>query len=207
LRLPDPPILVITARHRCAEPLDDRAAALFRGGCRWLSLRENDLAPTKRLSLLRHLVEIARPFGATITVHRDIDAARACGTGLHLPSGAPPSDARGQLSRELLLGQSCHGAAEVRAALSADYVTVSPVFETRSKPGYGPALGPAGLAALCAAAGLPVLALGGVTAATLPKLKGAGIAGIAVMGEAMATPEPETWFAALAAEWRRLQGR
>lgn len=204
MRLPDPPILVITDRHRCAEPLETRAIALFRGGCRWLSLRENDLEPAARLSLLRRLIEAAQPFGATVTVHRDIDAAHASRVGLHLPAGAPLAEARRRLGHDWLLGQSCHDAAEICAAGDADYVTISPVFETSSKPGYGPALGPARLAALSASTRIPVLALGGVTASNLPALAGAGIAGIATMGEAMSAPEPQAWFRALAAEWRHL---
>ena len=54
--LPYPPILVITDRMQCAEPLEVRAAALFRGGCRWLSLREKDLEPEQRRALLERLI-------------------------------------------------------------------------------------------------------------------------------------------------------
>jgi len=47
------------------------------------------------------------------------------------------------------------------AGEGCDWMTVSPVWETASKPGYGPALGSAGLAALLP--GAPAIyALGGV---------------------------------------------
>jgi thiamine-phosphate pyrophosphorylase len=65
--------------------------------------------------------------------------------------------------RPALLGRSCHDPAEVTAAAGCDWVTVSPVNLTASKPGHGPALGPAGLAACIDAPGAPpVYALGGL---------------------------------------------
>jgi thiamine-phosphate pyrophosphorylase len=196
MTLPQPPILVITDRMRSAEPIEERALALFRGGCRWLSLREKDMAPAARLELLARLVAIGRGFGAVISVHGDIAAARHLGTGLHLASGADPVAPRLAVGGGLL-GQSCHSAEELRAAAAGgvDYATLSPIFASVSKPGYGPA---GDLIALAGAAPIPVLALGGITRETLPRLAGTGFAGIAVLGEAMVTPEPEAWFGRLA---------
>ncbi len=96
--------------------------------------------------------------------------------------------------RPALVGRSCHDADEVRAAghEGCDYVTVSPVFTTASKPGYGPALGLAGLAALAAIAAaveLPVYALGGVHPPDVVDCLAAGACGVAVMGPVMRTPQ------------------
>ena len=63
------------------------------------------------------------------------------------------------------LSQSCHDAAALRRAAAAgcDFAFLSPVFSPQSKPGdLRPTLGVAGLAALCASAPLPVVALGGI---------------------------------------------
>jgi thiamine-phosphate pyrophosphorylase len=193
--LPWPPILIITDRNQCAEPLETRAAALFRGGCRWLSLREKDLEPVERHVLLERLVSVARPFGATIGVHDDLTAALACNVALHLPAESDTAAARDVLSA--LLGKSCHGEAAA-ARDGADYITLSPFFPTASKPGYRSGLNRAALNEIVAKADLPVLALGGVTRATLPELKGSNVAGIAIMGEAMRTPDPQAWFADIA---------
>jgi thiamine-phosphate pyrophosphorylase len=72
----------------------------------------------------------------------------------------------------------------------ADYVTVSPVFLTASKPGYGPALGLDGLAHIVERVAGPVIALGGVTAANAASCRAAGAHGIAVMGEVMRAADP-----------------
>ncbi len=76
------------------------------------------------------------------------------------------------------------------AESGADYVTLSPVFESASKPGYGPALGPAGLHALAARLTIPVVALGGVGVGNAGTCLGAGAAGVAVMGAVMAAADP-----------------
>jgi thiamine-phosphate pyrophosphorylase len=73
------------------------------------------------------------------------------------------------------------------AAEGCDWVFVSPVFPTPSKPGYGPALGPDGLARLVAG-GPPAYALGGVRPGDVAACRAAGAAGIAVMGGVMADP-------------------
>ncbi len=201
MRLPAPPILVITDRAQCPEPLEARALALFRGGCRWLSLREKDLESEARLALLERLVAIGRDFGATVGVHGDLEAARSSAAAFHLPAGGDPQSARSALGPSVLIGQSCHGAADLAAAADrgADYATLGPIAPTRSKPGYRSSTAPRNLAALAASAGYPVLALGGVTTENAARLVGWGFAGVAVLGEAMRAPDPQAWFAGLAA--------
>jgi thiamine-phosphate pyrophosphorylase len=77
------------------------------------------------------------------------------------------------------------------AGHAADWATYSPVFATASKPGYGPALGLAGLAAGCRAApGLPILALGGIGRGRARACLDAGASGVALMGAVMRSDDP-----------------
>ena len=190
--LPDPPILVITDRRQTDRPLEWVAEAAFLGGCRWLSLREKDLDPEARRALLRRLVILARDFGGTVTVHDDIDAAIAAqAAGVHFPSGVlPPS--RWRRPSAGLMGCSCHDEGELAAAAEAgaDYATLSPIFASASKPGYGPALGLHGLASAAARTNLPLLALGGIEEANAAACLAAGAAGLAVMGAVMRAKDP-----------------
>lgn len=192
MRLPVPPLLVITDRRQARRPLEELAEAAFAGGCRWFSLREKDLPPTERRILLGTLVAHGHRWGATVSVHDDIDAAAMTDAGgVHLPSGGSLEAARTRLPAALI-GASAHSAEEALALLSAgaDYVTVSPVFLTASKPGYGPALGLDGLAHIVERVAGPVIALGGVTAANAASCRAAGAHGIAVMGEVMRAADP-----------------
>jgi len=192
VRLPVPPLLVISDRRQALRPLEEVAEAAFAGGCRWFSLREKDLSPEKRRRLLGDLVALGHRFGAIVTAHEDIEAVVSVGAdGVHLPSGGTPGIARARLP-SALIGASAHSADEAAALLraGADYVTVSPIFLTASKPGYGPALGLEGLACSVAEAPGPVVALGGITAQNAALCLSAGARGVAMMGEIMRSADP-----------------
>jgi thiamine-phosphate pyrophosphorylase len=192
VRLPVPPLLVISDRRQTRLPLDQVAKGVFAGGGRWFSLREKDLPPAERRALLGRLVALGRHFGAVVTVHEDIDAAAATDAdGVHLPSAGNVAAARSRLPHGLI-GASAHSADEASALLraGADYVTVSPIFVTASKPGYGPALGLDGLARIIAETPGPVVALGGITDGNAAACLAAGARGIAVMGEVMRSEDP-----------------
>lgn len=191
--LPAPPLLVITDRHQARRSLDDTVAALLDGGVRWISLREKDLSAAARAEQLARLVARGHTYDAVVTVHDDIDAALATGAaGVHLPSGGNPAAARRCLGAGALIGISTHTVAEAAraAAAGADYVTLSPIFLSASKPGYGPALGIAALADAARRLTVPVIALGGIDAATARACRAAGAAGVAVMGELMRAENP-----------------
>lgn len=193
--LPAPPLLVISDRSQARQPLPGIAAAAFRGGCRWFSLREKDLPASERHALLSELVVLGRPYDAVVGIHDDLDAAAGA---IHLPGGSDPAAARQRLP-EALIGVSAHSPAEAAAQLrgGADYVTLSPIFLTHSKAGYGPALGLDSLARAAASADGPILALAGITPANAAACLGAGAAGIAVMGEVMRADNPEAVVRAL----------
>ncbi len=185
------PLLVITDRHQAHQPLETIAAAVARGGGRWLLFRDKDLAPPARRDLAVRLAQIAAESALALSISTDVELAAAIGaTGIHLQVANEVAPARERLA-DAVIGVSAHSVADVvaAAAAGADYVTLSPIFLTESKPGYGPALG---IEALRAAAGhgIPVLALAGVTAATAAACLAAGASGVAVMGEVMRAADP-----------------
>ena len=193
MTIPEPPLLVISDRSQARRPLPEIAAAAFAGGCRWFSLREKDLPVADRCRLLIELVAIGRRFGAIVTVHDDLDAALAAGAGgVHLPGGADPSAARLKMPRGLI-GISAHtpGEAVTLLAGKADYVTLSPIFPSPSKPDYGPPLGPGALREAAAQTDGAVIALAGIDESNAAACFAAGAAGIAVMGEIMRAADPE----------------
>ena len=185
-RLPAPPLLLITDRTQAVGgDLVAVAGAALEAGCRWLSLREKDLPPAAQVALLERLCPLVRAVGGCLTIHGDPHLARLC-DGVHLGAGGDVAAARARLGPGALIGLSCHSKAELALAArqGADYASLSPIYLSASKPGYGPALGPASLAG----APLPVLALGGVGVAQVAACRAAGAAGIAVMGGPMRRP-------------------
>jgi thiamine monophosphate synthase len=67
-------------------------------------------------------------------------------------------------------------------AAGADYLIAGTVWPTSSKPDHHPLLGLEGFASIAAAASVPVLAIGGVTADRVRDVALAGGAGIAAIG-------------------------
>lgn len=203
--LPDPPLKIVTDRRRLQLPLEEVVAAAFGAGARWIGVREKDLPLAEQLDLVRRLARNA-PADATVGLH-GMPASKDEGIAAwHLPRHGDIAQARRLAPDIRLLGKSCHSlaAAEEAAGAGADYVTLSPIFATASKPGYGPALGPATLGAAAATlrpAGCRLLALGGVTAGTIGACRTAGADGAAVMGAVMADRDPGAAVAALIAAW------
>ncbi len=194
MRLPNPPLLLVTDRSQARRPLPAVVAAAFDAGCRWVSLREKDLPEDEQTVMARRLLPMARAVGARLSLHGEAALARLAGTdGVHLPSGADPAAARALLGAQKLIGVSIHTVTEAEAIdpRCVDYALAGPAFETPSKPGYGPEIGRKGLADIARAARVPVLAIGGINAARIGELIAAGAAGVAVMGGVMRAADPQ----------------
>src|SRR5680860_1231000 len=109
-----------------------------------------------------------------------------------VPVRRPVGRRRRRRRRRRRTGRGAAGEGPARnqaGAEGCDYVTLSPVFATASKPGYGPALGLPGLAAFTTGAAPPAYALGGVHPPDVADCLAAGASGIAVMGPVMRTPQ------------------
>jgi thiamine-phosphate diphosphorylase len=177
-------VVVVTDRRQAVTPLPEQVAAAVAGGARWVLLREKDLPRLQRAALAARLRALLAPAGGRLIVAGPDPLG---GDAVHLSTtdpGAPPDGVT-------LVGRSCHHAAELHRLTTEDYVTVSPVFPSTSKPGYGPPLRLAGLADLCRRTSRPVLALGGVeTPERATACVAAGAAGVAVMGAVMRAADP-----------------
>ena len=169
-------LVVLTDRRSASGPLVEVVRRAIRGGAAWVVLREKDLGYADRAALAAELRSVV-PAGRLIIAGPDPlggDAVHLAGAD-PVPPGVP------------LVGRSWHGAEDLSGV---DYVTLSPVYPTASKPGYGPALGVTGAAEMRAP--VPWLGLGGVDSPErAAACAAAGAAGIAVMGALMRSPAPE----------------
>jgi thiamine-phosphate pyrophosphorylase len=193
MKLPTPPLLVVTDRRQARLPLIEVVRAALAAGCRWVSVREKDLSEDEQVAMVRPLLRLARSHGARLTLHGTAALARAGGTdGVHLASGEDPIAARALLGRDRLIGQSIHTITEAEALDPAviDYAIAGPAFETASKPGYGPEIGRSGLAGIARAARVPIIAIGGINPTRAAEVLAAGPAGVAVMGSVMRALDP-----------------
>ncbi len=202
MKLPDPPLLLITDRHQARLPLVDVVRAVLAAGCRWVSVREKDLPEEDQIALVLTLLPMVRRHGACLTLHGPAALSKACGSdGVHLAAGSNPAASRALLGPERLIGVSLHTVTEAEAIDPdvVDYAIAGPAFETPSKPGYGPEIGRKGLAEIARAARVPVLAIGGLNVSRAAEVMAAGPAGIAVMGGVMRATDPGQEMRALLA--------
>jgi len=123
-----------------------------------------------------------------------VDIALACSAdGVHLgQDDLPVTVARRILGRESIIGLSASTPAEAGAAeeAGADYIGVGPVFATGSKKDAGPVLGLEGLRKIRAKTRLPILAIGGISAANSADVIASGADGVAVISAITAAQDP-----------------
>ncbi len=159
-----------------------------------MQLREKDLPAGELYCLAEKMRALTNRFGARLLINGRVDVALAVeADGVHLGGGAlPVAAARRLLGPQRLIGVSTHRAEEVSAAAAAgaDFVTFGPVYPTPSKAAFGDPVGVAALRQACAAAPLPVFALGGISEESIPALLAAGAAGIACIRAILAAADP-----------------
>jgi thiamine-phosphate pyrophosphorylase len=163
--------------HAIVEELETARAAVD-GGATVVQLRRKGASSDE-------LVESGRGFAdleATFVVNDDVEAALRLGAdGVHL--GRSDVGAERAVAEGLLLGTSAASVEEAREgeAKGAAYVGAGPVLATPSKPDADPAIGLEGLAEICRAVSIPVVAIGGVDASNAADCIRAGAAGVAVI--------------------------
>ncbi|GIE86630.1 thiamine phosphate synthase [Actinoplanes regularis] len=144
-------------------------------------------------------VGICRAAGAMCLVNDRVGVALAAGAdGVHVGADdLPVAAARRVLGPGAVVGATCRTAESARTAVAdgATYLGVGPAFDTSTKDGLPPPLGPERVAAVAAAVpGTPVLAIGGITLNRVPLLATHGIAAVAAF-----TTDPEETAAAFLA--------
>jgi len=189
IRVPALVLVTDTSRKPQAETtgtawLDDVVRDAVLGGVTIVQLREKQLARGDLIALGLH-VRDAIAGRALFFVNSDAEAAIALGAdGIHLPAdGASIGTVRDHVGAKMLISRAVHSSEEaVRAERAgADMVQAGTLFETASKPGVR-LLGLDGLGSLCASVDVPVIAIGGISAANAGDAIGAGAAGVAVIG-------------------------
>jgi len=159
-----------------------------------LQVRWKDGSPSDVLQLTRSLVA-ALPVPVLVNDRADI-AVAANAAGVHLGWEDPPLDAlRAHMPAGFLLGISVGTPDEAgrAGASAADYWSIGPCYATPNKPDAGAPLGPDGFASLARLApeGVPVIGIGGITAANASAIVDAGAAGVAVIGAVLSGADPE----------------
>ena len=191
--------LVDPAAH--AEPMA-YLDALLRGGIRLVQVRaKRGIA----LELFRATVARIRAAGGTAIANDDVALALEA-DGVHLGQ----EDLAGHDLRALrerlgarAIGLSCGTPAEARAVPAGlvDYLGAGPIFATASKDDAGGPIGVNGVRVVVEATALPVAAIGGISLASLPRVRETGATMAAVISALAAAPDPEAAARAFVGGW------
>lgn len=185
-------LYAITPEMADTRALLEKVQAAIAGGAALVQYRAKSLPGALRAEQATQLVALCHARGAALIVNDDVALAEAVGAdGVHL--GRDDGDARAARARlpHAILGISCYADpahAEAAAALGADYVGIGSVFASPTKP----AAVRASLECLAQArrrGGVPVAAIGGITASNAGEAIDAGADMIAVLSALFDAPD------------------
>lgn len=178
--------------------LIERTAAAVRGGATSVQLRLKNATPREVVDVARALV---RAVSVPVIVNDRADIALAAGAaGVHVgDTDLPVVAIRRFAPSGFVIGASLGGDRDLENARDADYVGIGPLFSSGSKNDAGDAIGIEGFKRLAALAGLPAIAIGGITPERVPQIMEAGAAGVAAINAIFKGSDPEAATRLLAA--------
>jgi len=189
-------LLLVTDRHQTnGRPLVPLLQRVLTAAAPAIQLRERDLSARELVTLAREVQAVTASRRSQLFINDRIDVALALeGVGVHLRSNSlPVSVARQLLGAQRLLGISVHAVEEAVQVESqgADFIVLGPIYETPSKQMFGPPLGIHTLEKACRLVRIPIIGIGGVTAARAHEMRRAGAFGVAVITAVLGAADVE----------------
>lgn len=174
--------------------LPQQVEAALKGGATCVQLREKNLADSSILAEAREISALCKQYRVPFILNDNVALAAQCGAdGVHLgQEDMDPAQARRILGPDAIIGVSAHNVAEAKAAVAAgaDYLGCGAMFATTTKTNVT-ALPKETLRAICAAVGVPVVAIGGISKQNLLSLAHCGEAGVALVSAIFAAGDIE----------------
>jgi thiamine-phosphate pyrophosphorylase len=175
--------------------LSSIVASAVAGGATVVQIREKGLDARAFLAEALALRTWLEARGVPLIVNDRLDVALACGAaGVHVGQhDLPCAVVRRLAGPGLLIGVSVSTVAEAVAAEGdgADYLGISPVFDTPTKLDTPAATGLDGVRRIRAAVRLPLVAIGGIHAGNAAAVMAAGADGVAVVSAILAAHDPQ----------------
>lgn len=171
-------------------------------GAAIVQYRNKDAATGVLLREAALLKKICAGTGSRLVINDRVDIALAVDAdGIHLGrDDLPYAEARRLLGRDRIIGLTVHSVTEAREAESAgaDYLGVSPIFQTATKSDAGNPCGIGTLKAIREACRVPLAAVGGIDLFNIRAVVEAGADMVCAISAVAAAPD-------MAAEIRKFQ--
>ena len=177
------------------ETLYDQVEKAINGGVTFVQLREKELDKESFLNEALEIQKLCRTHNIPFVVNDNVEIAKEINAdGVHVgQSDMRAANARDVLGKDKIIGVSVQTVEQAVLAekQGADYLGVGAVFPTGSKADAED-VSYETLKAICEAVNIPVVAIGGISAGNVLKLKGCGISGIAVISAIFAAEDIES---------------
>lgn len=197
-------LYVILTASLCRGDWLHTASEALAGGADVLQLREKALSDGELLRRAAALRELTIQRGALLIINDRPDIAVAAhADGVHVgQEDLPVAAVRRVAGGRLLVGVSSHDSNELANCLAQqpDYIAVGPMFASTTKP--RPVAGPEFLRSSRGCCELPLVAIGGITAANAGVVREAGAHLICVCASVISSEDPRRSAAALRAALR-----
>jgi len=176
------------------------AEQAIRGGADVIQLRDKRGGARELIDAGRRVLAVTQSAGIPLIINDRPDIAVAIGAqGVHLgQDDLPVETARRILGPDAIIGKSTHSIEQAMTGASepVSYIAVGPVFATPTKPDYGQ-VGLELVRDVTSRVSKPVVAIGGIDAATLPSVRAAGARCVAVVRAVCGESDPESAARAL----------
>ncbi len=172
---------------------DVRSAS--KAGVKIIQYREKNKNTLEMIKEAEKIGKLCKKNDVLFIINDRVDIALAVDAdGVHLGSDDMPcSTARKILGNRKIIGLTVHNTAEaVEAERSgADYIGVSPVFETRTKPDAGKPGGIKFIEAVKKKIKIPFVAIGGINETNIADVLKAGAKSVAIISAIVSRPDVE----------------
>jgi thiamine-phosphate pyrophosphorylase len=168
----------------------EQVERLIEGGATFIQLRDKTAAPRHFYDQAQAALVVARKHQVRLIINDRVDVALAIAAdGVHLgQTDLPATAARRLLGSGAIIGLSSHNLAQAKMAVKQpiDYLAFGPIFATQTKTAANPTVGLDELRRVRDLVRLPLVAIGGITAANAPGVLAAGADAVATISEVVA---------------------
>jgi thiamine-phosphate pyrophosphorylase len=152
------------------------------------------------------IAAVCREAAILFVVNDRADFGHLLSAGLHIGQhDLPPTAARRVIGKSIL-GFSTHNAQQLRLAVGApvDYVSLGPVFATKSKENPDPVVGIEGLRACRPLTAKPLVAIGGITLENAAEVLAAGADSVAIISGILPAEQDHRQLRHRISDWRHI---
>ena len=137
-------LYLITDSKLTRKSVIDDAKAAVKAGVKIIQYREKEKSTKEMIEEAKKIKYICDENNVIFLINDGVDVALAVDAdGVHLGTDDMPYNTARKLLKEKIIGLTVHNVEEASEAekIGADYVGVSPIFETKTKLDAGPAAG------------------------------------------------------------------